>query len=39
MTHIPRRGREVDLKGKEFPVFIGPQGGKEKGRGLGDFQI
>jgi hypothetical protein len=37
-THIPRRGRGVDLEGKEFPVFIGPQGGKEKGR-LGDFQI
>jgi hypothetical protein len=30
-THIPRRGRGVDLEGKEVPVFIGPQGGKEKG--------
>jgi hypothetical protein len=29
-THIPRRGRGVDLEGKEFSVFIGPQGGKEK---------
>jgi hypothetical protein len=38
MTHIPRRGRGVDLEGKEVPVFIGPQGGKEKG-GVGDFQI
>jgi hypothetical protein len=38
MTHIPRRGRGVDLEGKEDPVFIGPQGGKEKG-GVGDFQI
>ena len=39
MTHIPRRGRGVDLEGKEDPVFIGPQGGKEKGGGVGDFQI
>jgi hypothetical protein len=30
-THIPHRGRGVDLKGKEVLVFIGPQGGKEKG--------
>jgi hypothetical protein len=39
MTHIPRRGRGVDLEGKEFPVFIGPQGGKEKGeiRGFPDL--
>jgi hypothetical protein len=37
-THIPHRGRGVDLKGKEVPVFIGPQGGKEKGV-VGDFQI
>ena len=29
-THIPCRVRGVDLKGKEDPVFIGPQGGKEK---------
>ena len=38
-THIPRRGRGVDLEGKEFPVFIGPQGGKEKGeiRGFPDL--
>ena len=31
MTHIPRRGRGVNLEGKEDPIFIGPQGGKEKG--------
>jgi hypothetical protein len=31
MTHIPHRGSRVDLDGKEVPVFIGPQGGKEKG--------
>ena len=31
MIHIPSRGRGVDLEGKEFPVFIGPQGGEEKG--------
>ena len=39
MTHIPRRGRGVDLERKEFPVFIGPQGGKEKGeiRGFPDL--
>ena len=30
-THIPRRGRGVDLEGKEVPVFIGPRGRKEKG--------
>ena len=30
MTCIPHRGRGVDPKGKEVPVFIGPQGGKEK---------
>jgi hypothetical protein len=36
MTHIPRRVRGVDLEGKEVPVFIGPQGGKEKGR-VGGF--
>jgi hypothetical protein len=38
-THIPCRGRGVDLEGKEFPVFIGPQGGKEKGeiRGFPDL--
>ena len=34
-THIPRRGRGVDLEGKEVPVFIGPQGGKEKGESRG----
>jgi hypothetical protein len=38
MTHIPHSGRGVDLKGKGVPVFIGPQGGKEKGE-VGDFQI
>jgi hypothetical protein len=38
MTHIPHRDKGVDLEGKEVPVFIGPQGGKEKG-GVGDFQI
>ena len=32
---IPRRGRGVDLEGKEVPVFIGPQGGKEKGESRG----
>jgi hypothetical protein len=30
-THIPRRGRGVDLEGKEVSLFIGPQGIKEKG--------
>jgi hypothetical protein len=38
MTRIPYRGRGVDPEGKGVPVFIGPQGGKEKGR-VGDFQI
>jgi hypothetical protein len=33
MTHIPGRGRGVE--GKEVPVFIGPQGGKEKGESRG----
>jgi hypothetical protein len=38
-THIPCRVRGVDLEGKEFPVFIGPQRGKEKGeiRGFPDL--
>ena len=38
-THIPRRGRGVDLEGKGVPVFIDPQGGKEKGgsRGFPDL--
>ena len=35
MTHIPSRGRRGDLKGKEVPGFIGPQGGKEKGESRG----
>jgi hypothetical protein len=40
MTHIPCRGRGDDLEGKEVPVFIVPQGRKEKGVGrVGDFQI
>jgi hypothetical protein len=30
-TYIPYRGRGGDLEGKGVPVFIGPQGGKEKG--------
>jgi hypothetical protein len=34
-THIPRRGRGVNLEGKEVPVFIGPQGRKEKGESRG----
>jgi hypothetical protein len=38
-THIPHWGRGVDLEGKEVPVFIGPQGRKEKGGRVGDFQI
>jgi hypothetical protein len=38
-THIPHRGRGVDLEEKEVPVFIGPHGGKEKGGRVGDFQI
>jgi hypothetical protein len=39
MTHIPRRGRGVNLQGKEVPVFIGPQREKEKGvsRGFPDL--
>jgi hypothetical protein len=37
-TNIPCRGKGVDLEGKKVPVFIGPQGRKEKG-GVGDFQI
>jgi hypothetical protein len=37
-THIPRRGRGVDLKGKEVPVFIGHQGERRRGK-VGDFQI
>jgi hypothetical protein len=35
MTHIPCRGRGVDLEGKGVPFFIGPQGGKEKGESRG----
>jgi hypothetical protein len=38
MTHIPRRGRGVNLEGKEVPVYIGPQRGRRRGR-VGDFQI
>jgi hypothetical protein len=38
-THTPRKGREVDLEEKEVPVFIGSQGGKGEGGGVGDFQI
>jgi hypothetical protein len=34
-THIPRRGRGIDLEGKEVPVFIGPQGVKGKGESRG----
>ena len=34
-TCIPHRGRGVDPKGKGVPVFIGPQGGKEKGESRG----
>ena len=34
-THIPRRGRGVDLEGKGVPVFIGPKWGKEKGESRG----
>jgi hypothetical protein len=39
-THIPRRGRGVDLEGKEVPVFIGLQGRKAKGvrRGFPDIK-
>ena len=38
-THIPCRGRGVNLEGKEIPVFIVPQGRKEKGvsRGFPDL--
>jgi hypothetical protein len=38
-THIPCRGRGVDLERKEVPVFIGPQGRKENGgsRGFSDL--
>jgi hypothetical protein len=38
-THIPHRDRGVDLERKEVPVFIGPQGRKEKGgsRGFPDL--
>jgi hypothetical protein len=38
-THIPCRGRGVDLKGKEVPVFIGPRGRKEErgSRGFPDL--
>jgi hypothetical protein len=37
-THIPHRGRGVDPEGKGVPVFIGPQGGMEKGgRGFPDL--
>jgi hypothetical protein len=35
IIHIPRRDRGVDLEGKEVPVFIGPQGGKDKGESRG----
>jgi hypothetical protein len=38
MTHIPHRGRGDNQERKGVPVFIGPQGGKEKG-GVWDFQI
>jgi hypothetical protein len=37
-THIPRRGRGVDLEGKEVPVFIGLRGERRRGR-VGDLQI
>jgi hypothetical protein len=37
-TLIPHRGRGVNPEGKGVPVFIDPQGGKEK-EGVGDFQI
>jgi hypothetical protein len=33
MTCIALRGRGVDPEGKGVPVFIGPQGGKEKAGG------
>jgi hypothetical protein len=40
MTHILRRGRGVDLEGKEVPVFIGLKGRMEKGgnRGFPDLK-
>jgi hypothetical protein len=31
----PKQGRGVDLEGKEVPIFIAPQGGKEKGKSRG----
>jgi hypothetical protein len=31
MTHIPRRGRGVDLEGKEVPVFIALRGERKRG--------
>ena len=39
MTHIPRRGRGANPEVKGVPIFIGPQGGKEKGgsRGFPDL--
>ena len=37
-THIPRRGRGVDLEGKEVPVFIGFRGDRRRGsRGFPDL--
>jgi hypothetical protein len=38
MTRIPLRGRGVNPEGKGVPVFIGPQGAKEK-EGVGNFLI
>ena len=35
MTHIPHRDRGDDQERKGVPVFIGPQGGKEKGESRG----
>ena len=35
-TCIPRRGRGINPEGKRVPVFIGPEGGKEK-EGVGGF--
>jgi hypothetical protein len=32
--HIPCRGRGVDPEEEGVPVFIGPQGGKEKAQGI-----
>jgi hypothetical protein len=38
MTHIPRRGRGVNLEGKEVPVFIIPQGERRRdSRGFPDL--